>query len=211
MNVLLTAAGRRSYLVNYFRSALSGRGKVICANSEATAPAMRAADVAITVPRSDRPDYVERILEICDTYKVRLMLSLHDLDLLVLSRHRETIREHGVVPLLPSYPVAQLSLDKWEMKRFLDRHGLETPWTSLDVENALHAVLSRKIAWPLFVKERLGFGSSGVFECQDEADLLFACNKIERTAKATAGFYMPQLDPGNYALIQQKLPEENSA
>ncbi len=34
MNVLLTCAGRRNYLVHYFREALAGRGQVYAADAK---------------------------------------------------------------------------------------------------------------------------------------------------------------------------------
>ena len=33
MNILLTSAGRRTYLVEYFKEALAGHGKVYASNS----------------------------------------------------------------------------------------------------------------------------------------------------------------------------------
>lgn len=33
MNILLTSAGRRTYLVEYFKKALGGQGKVYASNS----------------------------------------------------------------------------------------------------------------------------------------------------------------------------------
>ena len=44
INILLTSAGRRGYLVEYFVDALAGRGRVIAANSDTSAPALAAAD-----------------------------------------------------------------------------------------------------------------------------------------------------------------------
>ncbi len=33
MNILLTSAGRRTYMVNYFKDVLNGKGKVFASNS----------------------------------------------------------------------------------------------------------------------------------------------------------------------------------
>jgi carbamoyl-phosphate synthase large subunit len=50
MNVLLSSAGRRSYLVHYFRDALRGTGAVFAANCVPDTPAMLVADRAFVVP-----------------------------------------------------------------------------------------------------------------------------------------------------------------
>ena len=44
MNVLLTCAGRRTYLVRYFQEALRGRGEALARDSSASAPAIIEAD-----------------------------------------------------------------------------------------------------------------------------------------------------------------------
>ena len=47
MNILFTCAGRRNYLINYFKEALKGEGKVFATDMQLTAPALVDADVAI--------------------------------------------------------------------------------------------------------------------------------------------------------------------
>ncbi|MFD2029650.1 hypothetical protein ACFSKM_03615 [Ancylobacter dichloromethanicus] len=60
-NVLLSCAGRRVYLVDYFRAALAGSGRVIGTDMSLTAPAMAACDVARQVPACAAPDYLDRL------------------------------------------------------------------------------------------------------------------------------------------------------
>lgn len=50
MNILFTCAGRRNYLINYFKEALNGDGKVYATDMSMTAPSLVDADVAIQVP-----------------------------------------------------------------------------------------------------------------------------------------------------------------
>ena len=47
INILFTCAGRRNYLINYFKDALDGNGQIIAADMNLTAPAMVDADLAI--------------------------------------------------------------------------------------------------------------------------------------------------------------------
>ena len=57
MNVLLTGAGRRNFLVHYFQAALGARGHVIACDASASAPALVEADERIVVPAMDHPEY----------------------------------------------------------------------------------------------------------------------------------------------------------
>jgi len=62
LHILFTCAGRRNYLINYFRDALKGRGKVFAMDMSDTAPAMVDADVAITVPSVYDINYITSLL-----------------------------------------------------------------------------------------------------------------------------------------------------
>ncbi len=79
MNILLTCAGRRDYLVHYFRESLDGRGQVIACDSSQAAPALAAADRQFLVPAVDSPEYLEVLLAICREHHVRLLVPIHEL------------------------------------------------------------------------------------------------------------------------------------
>jgi len=51
-NVVLSSAGRRAYLVDYFKAALGKSGKVITTNATADATAMIHADIACVIPHA---------------------------------------------------------------------------------------------------------------------------------------------------------------
>ena len=205
MNVLLTSAGRRAYLVEYFREALAGQGQVICANSDAFAPAMRCADVAVPVLRSDHPDYPHQVLDLCQRYRVGVVTSLHDLDLYVLSQYKKDFSAIDCRPVLPEPEIARMALDKHEMNQSLGACGLALPWSSLHVEEALEALEAGVIRWPLIVKHRSGFGSEGLFHCADQADLLYAVSRTNRENRLVDRFYLPTVEPARAALIQERV------
>ena len=50
MNILFTCAGRRNYLLEYFKEATGGKGSVIAADMSRSAPAMAVADIAHANP-----------------------------------------------------------------------------------------------------------------------------------------------------------------
>src|SRR5262249_2830496 len=86
MNVLLTCAGRRSYLVQFFREALCGRGEVIACDCCDNAPALADADRSFVVPRVNAPDYADTLLAVCRENAVRLVIGVNDLELADLAR-----------------------------------------------------------------------------------------------------------------------------
>ena len=191
MNILLTSVGRRSYLVNYFREALGGHGKVIGANMFAEAPGMYAADVAIVVPAANEPGYAEALLAICSKYEVNLLCSLHDLDVFILSQHREKFERLGVVTTLPDSDWGRIALDKFECACALEQSGVPVPKTFLHLDAALSAVKDGEIAFPLVIKARLGFGSLGLRICRAEKDLYDAYNRaIEQVMESESNAFI---------------------
>lgn len=101
MNVLLTSVGRRSYLIDYFRNALTGSEEVLAANSLTDVPGMFHADHAFTVTPFCEPGYVDEIIAICRQYQVGLLCSCHDLDSVVLASCHEVLQKEGYWPLSP--------------------------------------------------------------------------------------------------------------
>lgn len=64
MNILLTSAGRRSYIINYFKYALSGKGLVHAGNSF-NSPALQVADKAVITPLIYDPSYIDFLIDYC--------------------------------------------------------------------------------------------------------------------------------------------------
>lgn len=167
MNVLLTAAGRRTYLVRYFQHALGAAGRVIAANSDADAPAMAVADLAIVAPPSFHPEYPEAILDLCRRRDVGLLCSCHDLDVFALAPLRERLQAMGVAAMLPDAEWARLCLDKYACGERLRTAGLGAPWASVSLQQTVEALARGEVAFPLVVKARLGFGSLALHVCHD--------------------------------------------
>ena len=59
MNILFTCAGRRRYLLKYFKEVVGEKGKIVATDMQLTAPALTAADVKIQVPAVYAPDYID--------------------------------------------------------------------------------------------------------------------------------------------------------
>ena len=203
MNVLLTSVGRRGYLVEYFRDALAGRGRVLAANSVPKTPGMLAADQAFVVPSSSSPKYGEVIARICTENDVRLLCPCHDLDALVLSTMAKKLADLGVTAVVPDERWARLTLDKLEGGLELERAGLRTPWTVGSLDEARLALASGRVAWPLLVKARYGYGSLGLSRCDTWAELEAAVARANAQAQGSPLEAFVADGHANAAVIQE--------
>jgi len=165
MRVLLTAAGRRNYLVRYFQQA---GATVIAADTSKYAAALAAADIALRAPLSNVPEYPDFITDVCRDYDVDLALSVNDHDLLPLSRMKGALAEVGTTAIVADPDIVQLAADKVSTNQLAERLGIGTVrmWTS--VEEALGAADPPR-AW--VVKRRFGSGSTGLFVVQGPEEL----------------------------------------
>jgi carbamoyl-phosphate synthase large subunit len=205
LNILLTSVGRRGYLVDYFRSALQGQGKVIGSNMYAHTSGMHAADIAIVCPPAYHPEYVPFLLNICDCYDIKLLCSLHDLDVFMLSQQRDRFHEKGVFTTLPSLAWGRITLDKWECVQNLAAADVAVPWTALNLEDVLEAIKSGEISFPLVVKPRIGFGSLGLRQCANESELIEAIKNAKQSMVNVGINHYIQLPDDELVLIQEKV------
>ncbi|MFC0337263.1 carbamoyl-phosphate synthase large subunit [Kushneria avicenniae] len=210
MNVLLSCVGRRGYLVDYFREALAGQGRVIAANSDPMTDGMWRADRAHEVPAVNDPGYIEALLEIAIKEDVGLVVSLFDIDLPFLSAARARFAEHDIRVAVSNEAVVDIANDKWRTQIFLQEHGFDGPRTWATLSSALKAVEAGEVRWPLFVKPRWGMGSIGVQTARDAHELTFF---YEHTRRAIARSYLTMMedrvlekDGHGEVLIQEGVP-----
>jgi carbamoyl-phosphate synthase large subunit len=201
MNVLLTCAGRRHYLSTYFREALAGKGLLIGADMDLTAPALTACDRAYQVPSVNSSDYIECIIDIIRNNDVQMVFSLNDLEVGLFSENRERIEaETGATVFVPDLDAFLICSDKWATYCFSRELGIPTIPTYLSPEDALLAVEKGEISFPLIVKPRWGSASIAIFNVVDEESLkasFISC------AKAVLQSMLAQLGTNDAVIIQK--------
>jgi carbamoyl-phosphate synthase large subunit len=205
MNVLLTCAGRRNYMVEFFRAALDGRGQVCAADCSNDAPALHEADRAFVVPPISHPEYVEHMLELCRANAVGLLVPLNDLELPVLARHRARFRNEGTAAVVSSPEVIETCFDKWATGRFLDSCGVSCPRTYVSLREARTALDRAKIALPLVIKPRWGSASIGIVHVDRADDLAPAYHLIRQQLASTILAEASARDLDRAVLIQERL------
>ena len=97
MNILFTCAGRRTYLLKYFKENLSEGDKVAATDMQLSSPALQVADVKIQVPAVYDPKYIDVTLDICKEQKIDALISLNDLELPILAENKKRFEESSIL------------------------------------------------------------------------------------------------------------------
>jgi carbamoyl-phosphate synthase large subunit len=201
MNILFTCAGRRTYLLKYFKEQLAGEGKIIATDMQLSAPALTAADIKIQVPAVYDPSYIDKTLEICKEYQVKALISLNDLELPIIAENKERFLAVGTMPIVSETNVIDICFDKFKTAQFIESLGLGTPRTYVNLTLAKEALKAGELVYPLILKPRWGSGSIGIefVNNEEELDEIYALlnKKIKKTILATASV------GDEYILIQQ--------
>lgn len=203
MNILFTCAGRRTYLLKYFKENLAESDKVVATDMQLSAPALQVADVKLQVPAVYDPEYVNVTLNICKEQKIDALLSLNDLELPILAENKTRFEELGVKVIVSSPEVIDIAFDKYKTALWVESLGLVAPKTYVRLEDAKKALAAGEIEFPLFMKPRWGSGSIGLESIADMEELDIYYNllmkKIKKTILATASV------GDEYIMIQEKL------
>jgi carbamoyl-phosphate synthase large subunit len=205
MNILLTCAGRRNYLVQFIKDAQRRRGEVIACDSSETAPALSVADRRVVVPPMDRRDYFDVLITACRQYNVRLLISVNDLELAGLAREAPRFRAGGTIPVVASPPVIALCQDKWETYRFLRSCDIPTPNTYRSLAAAREALAYGKIKFPLLIKPRWGTSAIGVETVENDRELALAHEWGQIQLKRTLLARLTQAEPDGCFVFQEHL------
>lgn len=205
INILFTCAGRRNYLINYFKEALNGNGKVIAADEQMLAPAMIDADIAVKLPSIYANNYISELQEVVNQYSVSAIISLNDLELPILSKNKDLLEQNGAKVIVSSSEVISIGFDKWKTYNFIKDLGLNTPKTYIKLDEAINDIESGNLKFPLVLKPRWGSGSIGVDfpESIEELKLSYKLQKIK--LKKTILNRISQEDLDYDILIQEKL------
>ena len=203
MNILFTCAGRRTYLLKYFRENLETGDKIIATDMQLSAPALQAADVKVQVPAVYADNYIDITLNICKEHNVDILISLNDLELPILADNKERFESMGVKLIVSSPEVIDICFDKYKTAQWVESIGLNAPKTYVRLADAKDALARGEITFPLFMKPRWGSGSIGLetIEDMEELDIYYhlLLKKIKKTILATASV------GDEYIMIQEKL------
>ena len=201
MNLLFTCAGRRRYLLKYFKEIIGEEGKIVATDMQLTAPALTAADVKEQVPAVYAPDYIDITLELCRKYQIDAVISLNDLELPILSANKERFESLGVKVIVSSPNVIDICFDKYLTYQYIKGLGLESPKTYINFDEAVQAIRQGELEFPLILKPRWGSGSIGLEFVDDLEELEVVYKLLQKKIKKSILAKASVAD--EYILIQQ--------
>lgn len=202
MNILLTSAGRRAYIIEYFK-ACPDFEKVYAANSTYTIALKRADDHLIT-PLIYNNEYIPTIIDYCLQNNISVILSLFDIDLLVLARHLSEFEENGIQVILAPAEFVEKCNDKWKTYEFINEIGLQSPKTYLHIDEVMAAIRTGELSYPIIMKPRWGMGSMSIYKVFDQLELITFTNKCQREIFDSYLKYESSMTPDE-AIIYQEL------
>lgn len=204
MNILLTSAGRRTYMVDYFKRALdiTGGGKVYASNSILTNTLLSADGYTLT-PNIYDVDYIGFLIDFCESKNISAIISLFDIDLPILSKHKDEFERRGIKVIVSSYDVTQICNDKWLTYKFLSRIGLDQPHTFINLEEANKSIECGILDYPFYLKPRWGMGSIGIYRVESDDELSVLYKRLKREIFETYLKYESSIDIEACILIQE--------
>ncbi|MCB0446726.1 MAG: ATP-grasp domain-containing protein [Gelidibacter sp.] len=204
-NILFTCAGRRNYLINYFKEALNNQGKIYAVDMSLSAPAMVDADISILVPSIYSNNYISELKNIITKHHITAVISLNDLELPILSKHKQELESFGTKVIISSEEVIDIAFDKIKTFNFIKNIGLQTPKTFTTLNDAKNAIKDQSLLFPLVVKPRWGSASIGIDfpDSIEELELAFKLQqlRLKKSILNTASEH----DFDNAILIQEKI------
>lgn len=204
MNILLTSAGRRTYMVKYFKNVLKGKGKVFASNSIET-NTLHEADNYVITPQIYDENYIGFLLDYCKKENIQAIISLFDIDLPILSRNRELFEKEGIKLVISDYKVTTICNDKWSTYEFLCRIGVKQTPSFISKEKAIEAINEGSVSYPLYIKPRWGMGSIGIYKVDNEDELNVLYNKLYKEIFNTYLKFESEFDRESCIIIQQSI------
>ena len=177
LSILFTCIGRRVSLLNSFRRAakqLKIKASLFGTDTTKLSSAWQLSDKGFLVKPISHPDYINQLLTIVKTNKVKMLIPTVDLDLKLLALNRPRFAAMGCCVLISTPEVVDICQDKRKTYRFLLKNGFDTPVT-MSVQTALS---KKKLNWPCFLKPWDGSASRGGAVVNNRRELLLFAKRV---------------------------------
>ena len=206
MNILLTSVGRRAYIIDYLRDvykALGLKGSIIATNSDMNTTAMSMADKAFESPLIYDEEYIPFLMDICKKEKIDILISLFDIDLMILAKNKGRFEALGVKVIVSKENIINICNDKFEMLKYLEKINMPVPKTCIDLAEALEEADFENNTYIL--KPRWGMGSLSIFEAENKRELEVLYEKAKRSIQKSYLKFESMADINRSILIQEKI------
>lgn len=168
MNILITSASRKTWLVKAFQKALSqeASGKVIAVDTSPLSPALYCADEHYLVPASDNAEFLKIMLDLCKQLRIKLLVPTRDEELLFFAVNKIRFEEVGTFVMVSDTATIKMCQDKKLFIDFCRKHRFYTP-QCYEIET-----IQNDSKFPLFIKPCRGKGSKQAFRVDSKQELL---------------------------------------
>lgn len=165
LRILLASAGRRNYLVEWFKRALEAEdvpGQVLVGDCSPDVPAQYSSDGLILLPRLNDPNYNQQLAMLCQENAIDLAFSLNDYENSLWSE-LGLAQTHGTTRFICLPPVVQTVLeDKLSTYHALASAGLNIPLTVSAFDILSGSTSASALGERIIIKNRYGSGSFGL-------------------------------------------------
>lgn len=181
MNILITSIGQRGYLIDHFKESANGEFGVYAADATKYAPALQNADKSFVIPMAKDPEYYSRLFEICKSNNIEGVISINDLELPILAKHRDELAKNNITAIVSDSEVIDICFDKYKTYKFCKENGISVPETYLwnHKEKLQQDIESGFITFPIIAKPRKGSRSVGIHLVYNMKQLLEDIESIQ--------------------------------
>ena len=117
------------------------------------------------------------MIDYCQKNAIDIVISLFDIDLLMLARHKKEFEEVGTKVIVSEPQIVEVCNDKWKTYNFLKDNGFNAPLSFLKMDEVIDKIAVGELSYPIVVKPRYGCGSISVTIAHDEEDLRYLTKK----------------------------------
>ncbi|MEM8937748.1 MAG: ATP-grasp domain-containing protein [Bacteroidota bacterium] len=165
-NILITSAGRRVSLTNFFKNELKkidSSAKVFALDAELQlSAAAQIADCAFHISKVSGENYIPDLLRICLDNHIKLIIPTIDTELEILSINKDLFQERGINIVVSDREFIEVCNNKKMSHTFFEQNGISVP--------NLYSKTAYKL--PLFIKPVNGSSSKNNYLIWQEGDFL---------------------------------------
>lgn len=188
MNLLLSIAGDKTDMIQYFKYAVGNTGKVFASDCSLKY-SLTQADGYLITPQAYDDSYITVLSDYCNKNNITAIIPLSDADLFVLSKNKNKLCDLGISVIVSDESVVDICIDRWKTYLFLESIGVKQPKSYIDVEAAKRDIESGTLAFPLFLSPRLYSEKENVIDVYnfEEFDLFY--RKMEQKLSNASDLY----------------------
>lgn len=165
---------------------------VVSADPDVRATGHSLADKSYRIPMAKDPGFLERIEEIVQKEKIRVILIGTDVELPVFAARKEDLEDrYGLKVVVSNQEAVRIANDKWLTAEFLRKNDFPYPFSALTTDKDKIAELAEKADFPYIAKPVDGARSKGLKTINNQEELEKVCSY-----------------PNNL-VVQEKLSEEH--